>query len=138
MSVEVHHIVPQKDGGPDTLDNAAAVCPNCHSDFGGNPEKVKRIKEMRDWWYEQVNNIYSPVQRDLIQKMSNDLLDINKNLPEIKAALIEFLKLRIQDTTPENLRIAVFDMIGATTTASASPSASPSPSSAPDEYDTFD
>ena len=51
MSVEVHHIVPQSENGPDTEDNAAPLCPSCHADFGGNLEKRKRVKEQRDWWY---------------------------------------------------------------------------------------
>jgi 5-methylcytosine-specific restriction endonuclease McrA len=28
--LEIHHIVPLSEGGPDTVDNAAALCPNCH------------------------------------------------------------------------------------------------------------
>jgi 5-methylcytosine-specific restriction endonuclease McrA len=28
--LEVHHIVPLSEGGSDTLENVAAVCPNCH------------------------------------------------------------------------------------------------------------
>jgi 5-methylcytosine-specific restriction endonuclease McrA len=28
--LEVHHIIPLADGGPDTVENAAAICPNCH------------------------------------------------------------------------------------------------------------
>ena len=28
--LEVHHVRPMADGGPDTIDNAAATCPNCH------------------------------------------------------------------------------------------------------------
>ncbi|QOV77382.1 HNH endonuclease [Enterobacter asburiae] len=28
--LEVHHIVPLYDGGSDTLENCAALCPNCH------------------------------------------------------------------------------------------------------------
>ncbi len=37
FGVKIHHIVPQKDGGSDTNDNAAPLCPNCHSDFSDNP-----------------------------------------------------------------------------------------------------
>jgi len=51
LSLEIHHIVPQAEGGPDTEDNAAPLCPNCHSDYGGNPEKRACIREMRDHWY---------------------------------------------------------------------------------------
>jgi 5-methylcytosine-specific restriction endonuclease McrA len=28
--LEVHHIIPLAEGGPDTVENAAALCPNCH------------------------------------------------------------------------------------------------------------
>jgi 5-methylcytosine-specific restriction endonuclease McrA len=28
--LEVHHVVFLKDGGPDTIENAVALCPNCH------------------------------------------------------------------------------------------------------------
>ena len=28
--LEVHHIVPLGEGGPDTVGNGAALCPNCH------------------------------------------------------------------------------------------------------------
>lgn len=28
--LETHHILPLAEGGPDTVDNCAAVCPNCH------------------------------------------------------------------------------------------------------------
>ena len=27
---EVHHIIPLSEGGPDTVENAVALCPNCH------------------------------------------------------------------------------------------------------------
>ncbi|HII97968.1 MAG TPA: HNH endonuclease [Methanoregula sp.] len=28
--LEVHHIIPLADGGPDTIENTVALCPNCH------------------------------------------------------------------------------------------------------------
>ncbi len=41
--LEVHHIVSLADGGPDTVDNAVAICPNCHREchHGANPEALK-------------------------------------------------------------------------------------------------
>ena len=52
--VEVHHILPQAQGGNDDLDNAAPLCASCHDLFGGNPEKRKQIRQMRDHWWSQV------------------------------------------------------------------------------------
>lgn len=50
--VEIHHIVPQADGGVDDVENAAALCAGCHDLFGSNPDKRKQIRQMRDFWYE--------------------------------------------------------------------------------------
>lgn len=50
--VEVHHIIPQSEGGDDTLDNAAPLCSTCHDLYGGNPEKRKSVKQMRNHWWE--------------------------------------------------------------------------------------
>lgn len=52
LGVEVHHIIPQEDKGPDTEDNAAPLCPSCHETYGANPTKRKFITEARDFWYE--------------------------------------------------------------------------------------
>lgn len=49
--VEVHHIIPQAEGGPDTEDNAAPLCSNCHTLYGANPDLRKEIRLRRDQWY---------------------------------------------------------------------------------------
>lgn len=53
--LEVHHVRPLGEGGPDTIDNAAACCPNCHRKLHFDGEKsslrltliasVKRLKD---------------------------------------------------------------------------------------------
>lgn len=53
--VEVHHIIPKSEGGEDTFENAAPLCASCHDLFGANPNKRKRIRQMRDYWYEQMD-----------------------------------------------------------------------------------
>ncbi len=42
--LEVHHVRPLAEGGPDTTDNAVAVCPNCHRrlHFGADREALRR------------------------------------------------------------------------------------------------
>ena len=44
--LEVHHVVPLSDGGPDTVDNAVAVCPNCHRALHLADDKDERTKEL--------------------------------------------------------------------------------------------
>ncbi|WP_083854439.1 HNH endonuclease [Teichococcus cervicalis] len=39
--LEVHHIVPLSEGGPDSLDNVTALCPNCHRDMHFGPKARK-------------------------------------------------------------------------------------------------
>ena len=54
VEVDIHHIVPQADDGPDTENNAAPLCAGCHRAHGGDPGKRKMIREHRDRWYETV------------------------------------------------------------------------------------
>ena len=57
--VEVHHIIPQSEGGDDSEDNAAPLCAGCHDLYGGNPEKRRQIRQMRDHWYEEMEKRYN-------------------------------------------------------------------------------
>lgn len=60
VGVEVHHIVPQGEGGTDDEDNAAPLCPTCHERYGANPTKRKFIREARDLWFELCAERYAP------------------------------------------------------------------------------
>jgi len=59
LGVEIHHVVPQSEGGGDEADNAAPLCPSCHETYGANPIKRKFIREARDLWYEICANRYA-------------------------------------------------------------------------------
>src|SRR6266550_2528900 len=52
LGVEVHHIKPEEENGPDLQNNAAPLCPSCHETYGANLQKRKFIREARDLWYE--------------------------------------------------------------------------------------
>jgi len=52
LGVDIHHVVPQAEGGSDEDDNAAPLCPSCHETYGANGAKRKFIREARDFWYE--------------------------------------------------------------------------------------
>lgn len=75
--VEVHHILPEAQGGPDTLDNAAPLCGSCHDLFGGNPDKRKQIREMRDFWWEVCAT----------RNTNPDLVALNQKLDAIQSGL---------------------------------------------------
>jgi HNH endonuclease len=49
--VEIHHLVPQAEGGGDSIENAAPLCAACHDLYGGNPEKRKALRQFRDYWW---------------------------------------------------------------------------------------
>lgn len=60
--LEVHHIVPEADGGASTLENAVVLCYDCHAHAGhynsrqprGNRFHPDEIRELRDKWHEAV------------------------------------------------------------------------------------
>jgi hypothetical protein len=51
--MKVHHITPESDGGPNTIDNAAPLCGSCRQKFGNNPDLQRQLREMRDWWWKR-------------------------------------------------------------------------------------
>lgn len=69
--VEVHHIRPQSEGGDDTIENAAPLCARCHDLYGGNPEKRKQIRQMRDNWYEVVDKMMHSSLEDFTPVISD-------------------------------------------------------------------
>lgn len=76
IGVDVHHIVPQSDGGLDVDENAAPLCPSCHETYGANPQKRKFIREARDLWYEicavrfSINNDQLTVIAAMLEKVA--------------------------------------------------------------------
>ena len=60
IGVEIHHIVPEADGGPSTLNNAAPLCPSCHERYGANPVKRKFVAEARDSGSKICDRRYAP------------------------------------------------------------------------------
>lgn len=49
LKIEVHHIIPKQQGGEDIIDNAIALCMDCHADaghyFAGHPKGIKLSPE---------------------------------------------------------------------------------------------
>lgn len=107
IGVEVHHIVPQHESGPDTFENAAPLCAKCHEDFGNNPAKRKEIRNMRDWWYEQVPTLFRQDTgfSQLEEKIDLLVTAITQNaasVSQLQILLGEFCERLIGGITPEN------------------------------------
>lgn len=97
--VEVHHIIPQKDGGSDELENAAPLCGGCHDRYGNNKEKRKQIREMRDFWWEhcEKQTTSQDVLSEKIDTLISDNKDTKKAVEEMKGILIETFQKRIEN-----------------------------------------
>lgn len=92
VGIEVHHILPQAEGGPDTEDNAAPLCPSCHETYGANPTKRKFIREARDFWFEICSTRYAAdaSRIDTIQQMLQLIptkTDMEQMISRVSAAM---------------------------------------------------
>lgn len=136
IGIEIHHILPQKDNGPDTFENAAPLCPNCHSYYGDNPIKRKEITQMRDWWYKVAEKRYSTidVNYQLLNEINTKVEALTTNQDKALVDLKETLKKVafgvIDQMTAGTARVTASGIANATV---VSPSASPSPSFPPGE-----
>lgn len=63
LNIEIHHITPASEGGEDSLENAIALCFDCHADaghyFAGHPKGSKlsppELKKHKEEWLKIVN-----------------------------------------------------------------------------------
>jgi hypothetical protein len=76
FGVEIHHIVPEAEGGPDVLENAAPLCPSCHETYGANTTKRKLIREVRDLWYELCEKQEPLVPQAALQEIAASLKNV--------------------------------------------------------------
>lgn len=125
--VEAHHIIPEAQGGPDDFDNAAPLCPTCHTEFGGNPDKRKEIRQMRDWWYEVVEKKFgSSPDYKILEDIKSGLERVQEQqitLDNFKIMLKDYANIAIEQMTMGTIAS------GATGIAEASAAAlNPSPS----------
>ncbi len=110
IGVEVHHIIPEENGGPDTEDNAAPLCPSCHETYGGNAKKRKFIKEVRDFWYEICEKRYAadPDRLDELKKLLQNTVSYD-DFKAFKEELLSHIRQEMQVPRSEAEIIAALD-----------------------------
>jgi rubrerythrin len=89
--VDVHHMIRESEGGPNTLENAAPLCAKCHDDYGNNPDKRKQIKGMRDLWYDICEKRYSESDIKDYEKL-NELYEMTKTVQKDQVKSQEILR----------------------------------------------
>lgn len=123
FGIHIHHIIQPKDGGDDTIDNAAPLCPSCHDSYGDNPKKVKEVRQRRDWWYEKVEDMFGgTVGMEILSSIDRQLQVISSNqasqateLGELKNNLRSIVNNAINNITPATAATAAFNIVSAST-----------------------
>ena len=94
---EVHHIIPEEEEGPDTLDNAAPLCAGCHDIYGNNPDKRKQLRETRDQWYDICQRRYLMPAAQSYYDRIDELYQMQLSMKEERASEQQVLR-QVQDS----------------------------------------
>ena len=121
IGIDIHHIIPEKDGGPSDISNAAPLCQNCHDQFGDNPQKRKELTQMRDWWYETCDHKYGkrgPDDLEVLAQINTNLEQIHdgqQEIGELKKILSDYSSRVIESITPETANVVASGIVNSTT-----------------------
>lgn len=101
--LHIHHIIPSENGGSDLIENAAALCVQCHDTYGHEKGKRKWIRERRNWWYEQCKyKTNKGINFEIFEQLNKiqDLLDNDiRDRSEIMKKHYNILRTEIQNQT---------------------------------------
>jgi hypothetical protein len=88
--MELHHIVPEAEGGEDTYENCVPLCFDCHAEVKAyNPKHPKgrkytesELRGHRDRWYEKVRNSHAVTTNpDYVELDRKLFLEIREIIP---------------------------------------------------------
>jgi hypothetical protein len=102
--IELHHIVPAGDGGPDTEENAMPLCFDCHARVGHyNTSQPRGLKYKETELKKRRDQIYEEHTRHLVPPIAYEVFD--RGLP--KVADLGFRVKNTGNTWPVRLRVIV-------------------------------
>lgn len=81
--VQIHHIIPQEEHGPDTIENAVALCAHCHNIYGGNPSKREELIKQRETVYKKLEERFNPTNQYMQSEEAHNLNNQTKEEAEI-------------------------------------------------------
>lgn len=134
VNVEVHHIVPEAQGGPNTPENAIALCFDCHADAGhynaNHPRGTKfspnELRAHRDAWFRVVrtNSITSPTEADTFycrylictdddlfrEVTAGNMREIPANTPHLLNNPVLTFQKRLVHSQPSGFRVLQVDV----------------------------
>jgi|SRR5262245_16551819 len=95
--LEVHHLEPRSEDGPDTIDNACPLCPNCHELVGSNPQRKAFLTCKRDWWWKHCEKLaISALSVQLSKELYEYLSDIESRRKQDIHEIREFVLKHVE------------------------------------------
>lgn len=103
INIEVHHIVPTEKDGTDDIDNAIALCLECHGKMGyngkhpiGNKFKVEELKSRREQVFEEFTRHLVPaVYYEITQQLPNGFIRKFPNIGFVLSHYGDSLPVRV-------------------------------------------
>jgi hypothetical protein len=120
-ATHVHHIVPESEGGPDTEENAAPLCPTCHFENGNNPDMRNFTRQNRDFWYKFCEKA-SPPDMEMIREMHVHLCKEVVTKTDLDNALKPIYRILSQNLSPSEQHQQISDASAALSAAINTPS----------------
>jgi len=107
IKIEVHHLVPESEGGSDDIDNAMPLCFDCHSEVmsynndhpRGNKYKRDELKARREQVYEEfTRHLVPPLHCEITQLLPGPIKKTREfpNVGFIMRNLSDFLPARVR------------------------------------------
>lgn len=113
LNIEVHHIQPTQQGGKNTLNNAIALCFDCHADaghyFAGHPKGTRLspeelLKHKTEW--------FKIVRENNIQEPRTSILEVSINNKDFDGSFHPIFIKRITRYQDRDDRLSLFKLIG--------------------------
>ncbi len=108
VNIEVHHLVPESEGGSNQIENAIPLCFDCHSEVmrynnehpRGTKYKIEELRDRRDQVYEEfTRHLVPPVDAQITQQTPTGGV---RKFPDVG-----FVLTHLGDSLPVKVRVTI-------------------------------